>query len=174
MYVRTYVRTYVCMCVCMYVYMCVYVYVCMCVYIYIYTHTHTCIHIHLIPTSAPPFSRSTRSLEPNFQAIKVNAISLLTLSLLTLLGSNSPGSSPMDMRIPHLRIKIMLESNPLKPTILVRRLAVNMPLLRLQSSEENFTMSCDIEPVRRSFCRHGSCTFTEVARLVPSGYYPLE
>ena len=27
-----------------------------------------------------------------------------------------------------------------------------------------------IEPVRGSFCRHGSCTLTEVSRLVPSGY----
>ena len=30
----------------------------------------------------------------------------------------------MDMRIPPLRIKIMLESNPLKSIVLVRRLAV--------------------------------------------------
>ena len=37
----------------------------------------------------------------------------------------------------------------------------HMPLLRLQSSEGKFTMSCEIEPVRRSFCRH--CA--EVARL---------
>ena len=44
-----------------------------------------------------------------------------------------------------------------------------MPLLRLQSSEGKFTTSREIEPVRRSFRRHGSCTFTEVARLVPSG-----
>ena len=46
---------------------------------------------------------------------------------------------------------------------------VNMPLLRLQSSEGKFTMCREIEPVRRPICRHGSCTFTEVARLVPSG-----
>ena len=26
-----------------------------------------------------------------------------------------------------------------------------------------------IEPVRRSFRRHGSCTFTDLALLVPSG-----
>ena len=50
-----------------------------------------------------------------------------------------------------------------------RATSVNMTLLRLQNSEEQITMSCDIEPVRRSFCRHGSCTFTEVTRLVPSG-----
>ncbi len=39
---------------------------------------------------------------------------------------------------------------------------------RLQSSEGKFTMSREIEPVRRSFCRHGSCTFTEITRVVPS------
>ena len=47
--------------------------------------------------------------------------------------------------------------------------SVNMPLPRLQSSEGKFNMSHEIESVRRSFRRHGSCTFTEVARLLPSG-----
>ena len=51
-----------------------------------------------------------------------------------------------------------------------RATSMNRPLLRLQSSEGEFTMSRKIEPVRRSFCRHGSCTFTELARLVPSGH----
>ena len=45
----------------------------------------------------------------------------------------------------------------------------NMPLLHLQSSEGEFTTSREIEPIRRVFCRRRSCTFTEVARLVPSG-----
>ena len=46
-----------------------------------------------------------------------------------------------------------------------------MPLLRLRSSEGKLTMSRKIEPVRMSFCRHGSCTFTEPNRteLVNSG-----
>ena len=35
--------------------------------------------------------------------------------------------------------------------------------------EDKFSMSREIEPVRRSFCRRRSRTFTEVARLVPSG-----
>ena len=43
-----------------------------------------------------------------------------------------------------------------------------MPPLRLQNSEGKFTRSREIEPARRSFCRHGSFTFTEAARLVPS------
>ena len=50
-----------------------------------------------------------------------------------------------------------------------RATSANMPPLRLQSSEGKFTMSREIEPVRRSFRRSGSCTLTEVERLVPSG-----
>ena len=38
---------------------------------------------------------------------------------------------------------------------------LNVPLLRLQSSEWKFTVSREIEPVRRSFCRRRSCTFTK-------------
>ena len=40
-----------------------------------------------------------------------------------------------------------------------RATSVNVALLRLRSSEGKFTMSCEIESERRSFCRH------EVARL---------
>ena len=47
--------------------------------------------------------------------------------------------------------------------------SANEPLLRLQSSEGKFTTSREVELVRRSFRRHGSCTFSEVALLVPSG-----
>ena len=55
---------------------------------------------------------------------RIRPISLLTSSLLSLLDSNFPGRSPMDMRIPPLEIKIMLGSTPLKSRMLVRRLAV--------------------------------------------------
>ena len=41
-----------------------------------------------------------------------------------------------------------------------RATSVNVPLLRLRSSEGKFTMSREMKPVRRSFCRHGSCTIT--------------
>ena len=51
-----------------------------------------------------------------------------------------------------------------------RATSVNASLLRPQSSEGKCTTSRGIEPERRSFRGHGSCTFTEVARLVPSGY----
>ena len=50
-----------------------------------------------------------------------------------------------------------------------RATSESTPLLRLQSTEGKFTTSHEIEPVRRSFRRHGSSTFAEVARLVPSG-----
>ena len=35
-------------------------------------------------------------------------------------------------------------------------------------------MSREIDPVRRSFRRRGSCAFTEVARLAPSGYVKMQ
>ena len=41
-----------------------------------------------------------------------------------------------------------------------RATSAHTPLLRLRSSEGNIAMSREIEPVRRSFCRHGRCTFT--------------
>ena len=40
---------------------------------------------------------------------------------------------------------------------------------RARRGNSHNATSREIEPVRRSFRRHGSCTFTEVARLVPSG-----
>ena len=39
-----------------------------------------------------------------------------------------PGKSPMDMRIPPLKLKILLESSPLKSRILVRRSAAESPM----------------------------------------------
>ena len=39
--------------------------------------------------------------------------------------------------------------------------SVNMPLLRPQSSGDKLATYREIEPACRSFCRHGSCTFTE-------------
>ena len=59
----------------------------------------------------------------------VRPISLLTLPLLTLIDSNFPGNPILDMRIPPLEIKIVLESNPVKSMMLVGRLAVLLLLL---------------------------------------------
>ena len=55
---------------------------------------------------------------------RAQPISLLRLSLLRFVDSRFPRKFPMDMRIPPLIVKIMLESKPLKSRILVRRLAV--------------------------------------------------
>ena len=61
-------------------------------------------------------------------------ISLLRLSLLRLLDSDSPGNFPMGMRIPPLTFKIKLESNPPKSRILVRRLAALKQRRTLQNA----------------------------------------
>ena len=47
-------------------------------------------------------------------ATALRPISLRQVSLLRLLDSNFPGRSPTDMRIPPLKIKAMLQSNPAK------------------------------------------------------------
>ena len=49
-----------------------------------------------------------------------------------------------------------------------RATSVNVPPLRPQSSEGKFTLSLEIEPVRRFFRGCRSCTFTEVTGLAPS------
>ena len=50
-----------------------------------------------------------------------------------------------------------------------RATSVNVQLLRLRSSKGKFIMFREIEPVRRSFRRRRSCTFTEVALWLPWG-----
>ena len=46
-------------------------------------------------------------------------ILLLALRLRTFIDLNIPGNPPMDLRTPPLKIKIMLESKPLKSIMLV-------------------------------------------------------
>ena len=68
----------------------------------------------------------------------IRPISLLTLSLLTLLESNFPGTSlgnPYGPGKSTANIKIMLESNPLKSTMSVGRLGVIL-LARLRAPED--------------------------------------
>ena len=95
-----------------------------------------------VTVNTPPFRdeevpRADSGVTRNWQEPTVNAswatvgvrpIPLLILSLLTLLDSNFSSKSPMDMRIPRLQIKIMLESNPVKSTMLVGRLGVGVSL----------------------------------------------
>ena len=69
--------------------------------------------------------------EPGF----LRPVSLLRLSLLRFVDSNFPKTVPMDMRIPPLKIKFLLESDPLKSRILVRRLAVLAPSPWVGSSQ---------------------------------------
>ena len=61
--------------------------------------------------------------EQNKRSWRTCPVSLLRLSLLRFVDPTFPGNSPMDMRLPPLKIKIPLESNPPKSRILVRRLA---------------------------------------------------
>ena len=58
---------------------------------------------------------------------RTRPISLLRIALLRFVDSKFAGEIPLDMRIPPLRMNIMLESNPPNSRILVRRLAVLCP-----------------------------------------------
>ena len=58
------------------------------------------------------------------RAVEIRPISLLRISLLRFVDSTFFLEFPMDMRIPPLKIKILLESNPLKSRVLARRLGV--------------------------------------------------
>ena len=69
-------------------------------------------------------SRPLRTLRP---------VHLLRVAILRVLESNFPGdplSKFMDMKIPPLRIKSLLESNPLKPELLVGGLGVPVSVKR--------------------------------------------
>ena len=97
------------------------------IYIYIYIHTTLVIRslfrcyllfvllcLFLLPVSSPFLGtrpKGTPSLPTKIIPAKIPWLKI-------------SGKSPMDMRIPPLKIKIMLDSNPLKSRILVRRLAV--------------------------------------------------
>ena len=73
--------------------------------------------------------------------IMLRPISLLTLPLLTVLDSDFPGNLPTYKRVPPLNIKIMLESSPLKSTMLVRRSAVLLPPRATPSSHSKNSLS---------------------------------
>ena len=93
----------------------------MCIYIYIYM---CCFPL-------PPVLLGEASLELSISACLGSAdFPILTPDLPTniipakIAWLKSSWKSPMDMRTPPLQIKILLESNPLRSRILVRRLAV--------------------------------------------------
>ena len=87
--------------------------------------------------SAQPASRTQLLRCPYGTNRCIRPISLLRLSLLRFLDSKISGEFPVVMRIPPLRIKILLESNPPKSRILVRRLAVpaEQEQIRLEQHE---------------------------------------
>ena len=108
----------------MYRCMCVYIYIYICislskyVYIYIYTHIHT--YSGMVQTSegsvGDPFgSTSIRHASASHTPSLPTNIIPTQIARLEL-----SGKSPMDMGIPPLNIKIMLESNPLQSTMLGR------------------------------------------------------
>ena len=81
--------------------------------------------INVIATINPSLSgaRALRGASiANENNCMLRSISLSTSSLLTLLGSNSPGNPHAGLGIQSLRIEIMLESNPLKSTMSVGRM----------------------------------------------------
>ena len=88
------------------------------IYIYIYIYVHRERFMYL--STCDHWTSETRKAANTL----LRPISLLTLSLLRLLDSNFPGNSLWAWEFHPLRIKIMLESNPLKSRMLVWRLAV--------------------------------------------------
>ena len=111
-----------------------YIYVCVCIYIYIYTyicihihtHTYTClsIHEHIILWS---FFQSVALLS---MALSIRRVSCTRHDAPNLPAKivpakvawlNPSGEFPVDVRIPSLRVKLPLESDPHKSIILVRR-----------------------------------------------------
>ena len=134
--------TLLCMFMCVYIYLYIYIYIYIMlyvhIYIYIYTHIYIYIHAHtrtymyihivimillmimitILMTTITTYGRmagSQTSGRPNLLTKIIPAkIARLKLS----------GKFPIALGIPPLIIKIMHESNPLKSTMLVRRLAV--------------------------------------------------
>ena len=110
------------------------------IYIYTYIHIHIYIYIYIIVVSnytcmhgglwAPRHAQAAsgrrigRGCEP--RRLAARPVSLLRSSLLTskIAWLELSGRIPMGLGIPPHKIKVLLESNPLKSRILVRRLAV--------------------------------------------------
>ena len=101
------------------------------VYIYIHTYTlyHTSIQHYMISSLRKLYtivwSCSASAMVEGRPSLLLRTISLLILSLLRLLDSNFTGNPLLwAWEFPPLEINIMLESNPLKSTMLAGRLAV--------------------------------------------------
>ena len=119
-------------------------------YIYIYTHVYMCIYIYIYTLySYTHHTNNSNDSKESLSAALENGVAatgyLAAPRRMELCGGKQASGGTK------------------------RATSKNVPLLRLQSSEGKFTMSREIEPIRRSFCRRRSRAFTEVASLVPSG-----
>ena len=90
-----------------------------CIYIYIYRYLLYDLESGSVSLSSE-LSKGTFEVTPNLPT-KIIPTKIIPTKIRWLKTSRK---SPMDMRIPPFNIKIMLESNPPKSRILVRRLAV--------------------------------------------------
>ena len=133
MYVCMYIYIYIYMCIYIYIYILmmiiimiiimnymmvwvtyIYIYIYIYMYIYIYIYTHTCLSV-CRSVCLPHTSCRRRAPPPGFDKPNLPIkIAWLKLS----------GTFPMDRKIPALKTKTLLESNPPKSRIFVRRLAV--------------------------------------------------
>ena len=134
-------------------------YIHVCIYIYIYTHTHDNIEL------ARRGGRRLRSISDHTQHdlslghdrcdVHVDVHDTCDRNMISLSRTRTCSQS-------HKVCDVWSGGTK-------RAASVYMPLLLLQSSVGNFTTSDGTKPVRRSLRRRRSCSFTEVARLVPSG-----
>ena len=146
-----YIYTFMYICVYIYIYICI---SCVCIYIYIYIYIYTC------DSSSKFGHRSLAGTKrtPNFPSQIIHTeIAWLKLS----------GKFPMDLRIPPLNIKIVLESNPLKSRILVRRLAVPWNR-RAPMGRSNWP-----NPHRHAHCAYTPIARTHVMDLAGGSYSPV-
>ena len=106
----------------------IYIYTSLSLYIYIYIHLSLCIYIYIYIHTYTYFPRVVAQEAGRFgRPGGLRPVHQLRVFLLRVLGSNFPGDSLysyMDMIVPPLRITSLLESNPLKPELIVGGLGV--------------------------------------------------
>ena len=124
---------------------------------------HTYIYIYIYIYVYPRPTESPRRLTPNLPT-KIVPAKICRL--------RNYGEFPMDMRIPPLNIKIMLESNHLKSRILVRRLAVQNRLVALTHSSYPPTATVRRTASTIAICRRVIDTGNVVLRLHVYGCVP--
>ena len=104
-------------------------YTCACVHAQIHARKHICRLTHIqarLPSLCTHMYTRTSFSHWHVCADWEHPISLLRISLLRLLDSSFSGQFPMDMRVPPLTIKILLEPKPPKSRISARRLALSL------------------------------------------------